>query len=286
VVGLVPGEGKFGRPVRRFLSHLLTANMVFEIKLNGTVVTTGGNRGIGLAISKACAQAGANVAILYHSNPDAEKTAEEVAKEYGVKVKAYKCDVSDAELVKKTIQQAESELGQITGLAANAGVSIVKPALELTPEDFYKVFNVNVLGVFNACKSVAQHWVETGFEKGSIVVTSSMSSEIYNQKGPNDPLTQVFYNASKGAATNMVKGLAAEFAKYKIRVNALEPGFCNTEQTSVMDKTIRDYQASSVPMGRFSEPHEQGAPCVFLLSEYASYMTGGHIRPDGGFTLW
>ena len=171
VVGLVPGEGKFGRPVRRFLSHLLTANMVFEIKLNGTVVTTGGNRGIGLAISKACAQAGANVAILYHSNPDAEKTAEEVAKEYGVKVKAYKCDVSDAELVKKTIQQAESELGQITGLAANAGVSIVKPALELTPEDFYKVFNVNVLGVFNACKSVAQHWVETGFEKGSIAVS-------------------------------------------------------------------------------------------------------------------
>ena len=69
-------------------------------------------------------------------------------------------------------------------------------------------------------------------------------------------------------------------------MNALEPGFCNTEQTSVMDKTIRDYQASSVPMGRFSEPHEQGAPCVFLLSEYASYMTGGHIRPDGGFTLW
>ena len=67
--------------------------MVFEIKLNGTVVTTGGNRGIGLAISKSCAQAGANVAMLYHSNPEAEKAAEEVAKEYGVKVKAYKCDV-------------------------------------------------------------------------------------------------------------------------------------------------------------------------------------------------
>ena len=254
--------------------------MVFEIKLNGTIVTTGGNRGIGLAISKSCAQAGANVAMLYHSNPEAEKAAEEVAKEYGVKVKAYKCDVSDAELVKKTIQQAEADLGQITGLAANAGVSIVKPALELTPDDFH------VLGVFNACKAVAQHWVDTKFDKGSIVVTSSMSSEIYNQKGPNDPLTQVFYNASKGAVTNMVRGLAAEFAKYNIRVNALEPGFCNTEQTSVMDKSIRDYQASTVPMGRFSEPHEQGAPCVFLLSEYASYMTGSRIRPDGGFTVW
>ena len=160
--------------------------MVFEIKLNGTVVTTGGNRGIGLAISKSCAQAGANVAMLYHSNPEAEKAAEEVAKEYGVKVKAYKCDVSDAELVKKTIQQAEADLGQITGLAANAGVSIVKPALELTPDDFHKVFNVNVLGVFNACKAVAQHWVDTKFDKGSIVVTSSMSCLLYTSDAADE----------------------------------------------------------------------------------------------------
>lgn len=260
--------------------------MVVEIKLNGTVVTTGGNRGIGLGISKACAHAGANVAILYHSNPEAEKAAEDVAKEFGVKCKAYKCDVSDAELVRKTIQQAEKDLGQITGLAANAGVSVVKPALELTTEDFHKVFNVNVLGVFNTCKAVAQHWVDSKFDKGSIVVTSSMSSEIYNQKGLNDPLTQIFYNASKGAVTNMVKGLAAEFAKYSIRVNALEPGFCNTEQTSVMDKNIRDAQAASVPMGRFSEPHEQAYPALFLLSEYASYLTGSSVRPDGGFTIW
>ncbi|KAL4399314.1 oxidoreductase [Malassezia pachydermatis] len=260
--------------------------MVFELKLTGTIVVTGGNRGIGLGISRACAQAGANIAVLYHSNPEAEKAAENIAKEFGVKCKAYKCDVSDADLVKKTIKQAEEELGQVTGLAANAGVSVVKPALELTPDDFHKVFNVNVLGVFNACQAMAKHWVETGYEKGSIVVTSSMSAEIYNQKGLNDPLTQVFYNSSKGAATNMVKGLAGEFAKYKIRVNALEPGFCNTEQTSGMDKSIRDYQASSVPMGRFSEPSEQAGPAVFLLSEHASYMTGTQIRPDGGFTLW
>ena len=231
----------------------------------------------GLGISKAAAQAGANVAILYHSHPDAEKNAAEVAKEFGVKVKAYKCDVSDADLVKKTIKQAEQDLGPITGLAANAGVSVVKPAVELTAEDFNKVFNVNVLGVFNTAKAVAQHWIETGFKKGSIVVTSSMSSDIYNQKGLNDPLTQVFYNSSKGAVTNMVKGLAGEWAQHSIRVNALEPGFCNTEQTSVMDAKIRDFQAASVPMGRFSEPAEQAGPAVFLLSEHASYMTGGYV---------
>lgn len=240
----------------------------------------------GLAITRACAQAGANVAVLYRSHPDAEKNAESVAKEFGVKVKAYQCDVSDADQVKKVLKTAEEELGQITALAANAGVSVVKPALELTEEDFHKVFNVNVLGVFNTCKSVVSHWVETGYKKGSIVVTSSMSSEIYNQKGLNDPLTQIFYNSSKGAVTNMVKGLATEFIKYGVRINALEPGFCNTEQTSGMDAKIRDYQASSVPMGRFSEPVEQGEPAAFLLSDHASYMTGSQLRVDGGFTCW
>lgn len=84
----------------------------------------------------------------------------------------------------------------------------------------------------------------------------------------------------------MVKGLAAEFAQYGIRVNALEPGFTATEQTSVMDKKIRDYQAESVPLRRFAEPKEQGDPALFLISDYASYITGTILRPDGGFSLY
>lgn len=240
----------------------------------------------GLAISKAVANAGANVAILYHSHPQAEEAAANVAKEFGTKVKAYKCDVSDAKLVKETVEHIEKDLGTpITGLAANAGVSVVKPALELTPEDFHKVFNANVLGAFNSCQAVAKYWVEKQ-QKGSIIITSSMSSELYNQKGLNDPLTQIFYNSSKGAVSNMVKGLAAEWAPYGIRVNALEPGFCNTEQTSGMDPKVREWQASSVPLGRFSEPHEQGEPAVLLLSDKASYITGTHLRPDGGFSVY
>lgn len=178
----------------------------------------------GLAISEAVANAGANVAIIYHSNPQAEEAAANVAKKYNVKTKAYKCDVGDIKLVEKTIGQIEQDLGTpITGLAANAGVSVVKPATELTTEDFHKVFNANVLGAFNSCQAVANHWIKKQ-QKGSIVVTSSMSSQIYNQQGLNEPLTQIFYNASKGAATNMVKGLAAEWAPHGIRVNALEPG--------------------------------------------------------------
>ncbi len=110
--------------------------------------------------------------------------------------------------------------------------------------------------------------------------------QVYNQKGLSDPLTQVFYNSSKSAATGIVRGLSAEWAPLGIRVNALEPGFCNTEQTSGMDASIREFQAKSVPLGRFSEPHEQAGPAMMLLSDAASYITGSQLRIDGGFTVW
>lgn len=130
-------------------------------------------------MSESVANAGANVAILFHSHPKAHESAENVAKKYGVKVKAYQCDVGDAKLVKQTIEHVEKDLGTpISALMANAGVSVVKPALELTTEDFHKVFNANVLGAFNASQAVAQHWVDKKFQGGSIVITSSMSSEV------------------------------------------------------------------------------------------------------------
>ncbi|WFD42898.1 sorbose reductase [Malassezia psittaci] len=255
--------------------------MVMEIKLEGTVVVSGGDRGI-----RDCAKAGANVAILYHSHPDAPKNADEIAKEFGVKTKAYQCDVSDENAVNEAIVAAEKELGSITALAANAGVSAAKPAVELTSEDFHKVFGVNLLGVFNVAKAVARHWIENGYKKGAIVVTSSMSAEIYNSQGLNKPLTQLFYNSSKGAVTNMVKGLAAEWAQHGFRVNAVEPGYCNTDMVKGGDPKVLEFQKKSVPLGRFSENYEQSSAAVFLLSDLASYITGSRIRPDGGFTVY
>jgi NAD(P)-dependent dehydrogenase (short-subunit alcohol dehydrogenase family) len=261
--------------------------MVFTINFaKKCVVITGGNRGIGYAFSRAVAGAGAQVAIIYKSSKDADEVASKLAKEFNVTVKAYKCDVSDADLVVKTFETINNDLGPITGLIANAGVSVVKPAVELTSEDFNKVFGVNVLGVFNTARAAAKLWIDRKHQGGSIVITSSMSSQIINTVAPNTALTQVFYNSSKGAVSNLTKGLAAEWAPHGIRVNALSPGYVNTDQTSGMDKKIRDHQAQNVPLKRFAEPEEMSGQALLLLSDHASYMTGGEYFVDGGQLIW
>ncbi|KAL0951832.1 hypothetical protein HGRIS_008494 [Hohenbuehelia grisea] len=250
------------------------------------IVVTGGNRGIGLAFTRAVAQAGANVAVIYRSSSDAEDVAAKVAKEFNVKVKAFKCDVSDTDVVNETISAIEDQMGPVTGLVANAGISVPKPAFDLTHEDFTRVYDVNVFGVFNVARAVAKLWVDRKHQGGSIVITSSMSSQIINQQGINQPLRQVFYNSSKAAVSNLTKGLASEWAQYGIRVNALSPGYVNTDQTSGMDKSIRDYQAKALPLGRFAEPHEMTGQALLLLSDHASYMTGGEYFVDGGQLVW
>lgn len=188
---------------------------------NATVIVTGGNRGIGRAISETLAKAGANVAIIYNSAKDAPEVAAEIAKEHNVKVQAWKCDVGNTDIVKKTFQEINDTFGQVTGLVANAGVSVVKDALDMKKEDFSFVCkpitsfvgqgcrlwvdDVNVWGQFACAQAAADLWTKSGFKKGSIVLTSSMSSQIVN-KG----IHQVFYNSSKAAASSIVKQLAVE----------------------------------------------------------------------------
>jgi len=249
------------------------------------IVITGGNRGIGYAYTRAVAQAGANVAVIFRSSKDAEEVTAKVGKEFGVKAKAYKCDVTNTEIVNNTMGLINKEMGPITGLIANAGVSVPKPALELTHDDFKYVYDVNVFGVFNTARAVVKHWLETK-HPGSIVITSSMSSQIINQSAMNEPLAQVFYNSSKAAVSNLTKGLASEWAKHGIRVNAVSPGYTKTDQTRHMDKKVLEYQSAALPLKRFAEPHEITGQALLLLSDHASYMTGGEYFVDGGQLIW
>jgi len=250
-----------------------------------TIIITGGNRGIGYAYSRACAQAGARVAIIYRSSKDAQDVAKRLAKEFDTDVRAFQCDVSDAQKTLDTFNQIEREMRSVRGLIANAGVSIVKPALELTSEDFNKVYSVNVLGVFNSARAAAKLWIDRNHSGGSIVITSSMSSQIINQAGPNKVLPQAFYNSSKAAVSNLMKGLAAEWSP-RIRVNAVSPGYVDTDQTRHMDKRIIEHQERNIPLERFAKPDEITAQAVLLLSDRASYMTGGEHFVDGGQLVW
>ncbi|GAA5843326.1 hypothetical protein JCM11251_007286 [Rhodosporidiobolus azoricus] len=245
----------------------------FEEKV---VVVTGGNRGLGVGITEALAQANATVAIIYNSAKDAEDVAAKLSEKWGKTIKAYQANVGDAARVGEVFGQIEKELGPIHAVVANSGISVVKPALELTADDFKKVFDVNVLGVFNTAQAAARLWVERK-HAGSIVVISSMSDTIVNS-----PIQQAFYNSSKGAVSNLSRCLAAEWAPHNIRVNNVNPGFIETDQTMHMDPQLRENQCKEVPLGRFSKPWEQAGQVVFLLSKYASYQTGGSNYVDGG----
>lgn len=248
-----------------------------------TVIVTGGNRGIGYAISEALAKAGATVAIIYHSAKDAEEVAAKIAKEHGVKCQAWKCDVGNSELVKKTFKEIDETFGPVHGVVANAGVSVVKDALEMEKTDYSYVYDVNVWGQFACAQAAADLWTKSGYKKGSIVLTSSMSSQIVN-KG----IHQVFYNSSKAAASSIVKQLAVEWAPSGIRINALCPGYVATDQTAHMDPKLLEWQKKDlVPLGRFSEPHEQAYMTLLLLdSTMGAYCTGQEYFVDGGAQAW
>ncbi|GAA5855433.1 hypothetical protein JCM9279_005476 [Rhodotorula babjevae] len=243
-------------------------------------VVTGGNRGLGISITEALCNANATVAIIYNSATDAEEVAERLSKKWGQTVKAYQCNVSESDVVKSTFAKIEKELGEIHGVVANSGISVVKTALELGKEDFDKVFGVNVFGVFNTAQAAAALWTERK-QGGSIVVISSMSDTIVNS-----PITQAFYNSSKGAVSNLTRCLATEWAPHGIRVNNVNPGFIETDQTMHMDATLRENQCKEVPLGRFSKPWEQAGQVAYLLSPYSSYQTGSSVYIDGGYLCW
>jgi len=246
-----------------------------------TVIVTGGNRGIGYAISEALCKAGSTVAIIYRSSKDAPEVAAQLAKKYNVRCEAWQCDVGDQELTKKTFLEIHEKLGNVTGLFANAGVSVLKPALELDQKDLDYVYGANVAGQFYCAQAAANMWKKAGYQKGSIVLNSSMSSEIVNRG-----LTQAFYNSSKAAASNLIKQLAVEWADLGIRVNALCPGYVKTDQTQKMEKKFLKFQEDLVPLKRFSEPEEQAPMVLLLLSDESSYMTATNYYVDGGAQAW
>jgi len=252
-------------------------NVLDQFKLDGKVAAvTGAADGIGGAAADAYAEAGASVALLYNSNRDAaEARAAALAKEHGVKAKAYQVDVSDAEAVRKTIAQVAEDFGRIDIFAANAGMSISKPILEQTLDEYKKQLSVNVDGVVYCAKYVGEVFKRQG--TGNLIITSSISASIVNV-----PVDQPVYNGTKAFVTQFGKSLAREWREFA-RVNVVSPGFFDTKMGAGPAALQEAYRLAV--LGRQGHVREIKGLFLYLASDASSYTTGSDVLVDGGYVL-
>ena len=247
-------------------------------ELQGKVcLVTGGSRGIGRAIVTAMASAGADVAFTYaHSREAADALAASIIQEKGVRCRAYQADVASSEEMQNVIRQVIEEFGHITILVNNAGITRDKSFLKMTKSMWEEVMHVNLDGVFYTTQLVAQDMVGAGY--GRIINISSIVGQTGN-------FGQANYAATKGAIISFTESLARELARKGITVNAVAPGFVETDMMSGMPPAAVDQVKAMTPMGRLGKPEEIAEAVVFLASPRASYVTGQVLGVNGGMYM-
>lgn len=240
---------------------------------NKTVLITGASRGIGQAISLAFAEMGANIVINYVKSKDRAEILVEKIKKMNVKAIAIQADVSNFEESKKLVEEALEHFGQIDVLINNSGITKDNLMLRMKEDDFDQVINVNLKGTWNMCKHMTKHFLKN--RSGSIINVSSVVALIGNPGQAN-------YVASKAGVIGLTKSLAKEFGPRNIRVNAIAPGFIQTEMTENLGQEIKDYYLNQIPLNRLGQPKDIADLCVFLASDKANYITGQVISVNGG----
>lgn len=253
-----------------------------RMRLDGKVsFVTGGARGIGKAIATAIAEAGSQVAIVDVDIEEAKKTAEEIANATGVKTIAIKTDVTSQEEVDSMIATILKEFGKLDAAFCNAGICMNIPAEEMTLDQFKKVIDINLTGVFLTSQAAAKVMLKQG--KGSIINTASMSGHIVNVPQP-----QCSYNASKAGVIQLTKSMAVEFAKRNVRVNSISPGYIGTELTlnSPSLKPLIEQWNAMAPLGRMGRPDELQAIAVYLAGDTSDFTTGSDFVIDGAFSCF
>jgi len=246
-----------------------------------TAVITGGATGLGKAMAKALANAGANIVIGDLNIKLAEKTINElVIKKKGF---AFKLDVTRKEQVQNFTNKIVEKFGYIDILVNNAGICSHENAEEMSWENWSKVIDVNLNGVFLMSQLIGRIMIRQKY--GSIINIASMSGII-----ANTPQAQCSYNSSKAGVIMLTKSLASEWAKYNIRVNAIAPGYMKTDLTKrhfeVPGIGMGDKWIEMIPMKRPGKPSELGGIVLYLASEASTYATGAVFVIDGGYTVW
>lgn len=239
-------------------------------------VVTGGSRGIGKAIALKLASQGANVVVNYTSNSSA---ADEVVKEVealGSKAIAVKANVSNASDIENLIKETESELGKIDILVNNAGITRDGLLIRMKEDDFDQVIDVNLKGVFLTTKLIGKKMLKQ--KSGAIVNITSVVGLMGNAGQAN-------YAASKAGVVGFTKSVAREFASRGIRVNAVAPGFIESDMTATLDEKVVENYMASIPLSRFGKAEDVANTVAFLVSDQANYITGQTLQVDGGIYI-
>ena len=253
----------------------MSVHNIFDITGRKALVT-GAGRGIGKILALALAEAGCDVAVVELDKDTAETTAGEVRKT-GRKSIAVQADISIKEQVDSAFNEAVKALGVLDICVNNAGISIQKPAEEMPEEDWDRIIDINLKGVFLCSQAAARVMIPQ--KSGSIINIASMSGTAVNV-----PQKQAVYNTSKAGVAMLTKSLAVEWAPYGIRVNSLSPGYMKTEMTMASMTHLFPEWESLTPMGRLGNPGELRGAVLYMASDASSYLTGHDLVVDGGYT--
>ena len=244
-----------------------------------TALVTGGARGLGLAMSRALGSQGARVMLMDRDEATLQ-TGMRVLQAEGIEALSSVGDVTVPADTVRAVAEMRDRWSRVDIGVCNAGIAFNEPALDMSLDSWNRMMGVNLTGVFFTAQACARVMIEQ--RAGSIVAIASMSGLIVNV-----PQKQSAYNISKAGVIMAVKSLASEWAEHGVRVNAIAPGYMQTEMTKTYfaDPALSHAWLGATPMGRPGEPDELGGAVVYLASDASSFMTGHTLVIDGGYTV-